>query len=91
MLEGLISSFRLEVLREDETGTVLPQLDKLFAMAERETRAATACARSLRLTPQSVMHPRTAGRPSHEFTGRYVGQDEDEARLALNDHKPPWD
>jgi hypothetical protein len=91
MLEGLISGFRLEVLKRDETGTVLPQLDKLLAMAERETRAATACARALRLTPQSIMHARTAGRPSHEFTGRYVGQDEDEARLALNDHKPPWD
>jgi hypothetical protein len=78
-----------EAVKEDLNN--LPYLDKLLAMAERETRAATACARALRLTPQSIMHPRTAGRPSHEFTGRYVGQDEDEARCALNDHKPPWD
>jgi hypothetical protein len=89
MLESLISAFKLEAVKEDLNN--LPYLDKLLAMAERETRAATACARALRLTPQSIMHARTAGRPSREFTGRYVGQDEDEARCALNDHKPPWD
>lgn len=37
-------------------------VDQLLKMAERETRAITACARALRLTHQSQMHPRTAGR-----------------------------
>jgi hypothetical protein len=40
----------------------LERLDRLLAAAERETRAMTACARALRLTPQAQMHPRTAGR-----------------------------
>ena len=40
----------------------LERLDRLLAVAERETRAITACARALRLTPQAQMHPRTAGR-----------------------------
>jgi hypothetical protein len=40
----------------------LERLDRLLAVAERETRATTACARALRLTPQAQMHPRTAGR-----------------------------
>ena len=40
----------------------LERLDRLLAVAERETRAITACARALRLTPQSRMHPRSAGR-----------------------------
>jgi hypothetical protein len=40
----------------------LERLDRLRAIAERETRAITACARALRLTPQAQMHPRTAGR-----------------------------
>ena len=40
----------------------LERLDRLLAIAERETRAITACARALRLTPQAQMHPRTAGR-----------------------------
>ena len=40
----------------------LERLDRLLAVAERETRAMTACARALRLTPQAQMHPRTAGR-----------------------------
>jgi hypothetical protein len=40
----------------------LELFDKLLAMAERETRALTAAARALRLTPQAQMHPRTAGR-----------------------------
>ncbi|MGQ7793749.1 hypothetical protein ACUN0C_15185 [Faunimonas sp. B44] len=39
----------------------LDRLDKLLRMAERETKAATACARALRLTPQSQILPRTAG------------------------------
>ena len=40
----------------------LERLDRLLAVAERETRAITACARALRLTPQALMHPRSAGR-----------------------------
>lgn len=40
----------------------LQRLDKLLAMAERETRALTACARAMRLTHQSMILPRGAGR-----------------------------
>jgi len=40
----------------------LERLDKLLALCERETRAMIACARALRLTPHTQMHPRTAGR-----------------------------
>ena len=40
----------------------LERLDRLFSMADRETRAITACARALRLTPQSQIDPAKAGR-----------------------------
>ena len=40
----------------------LERLDRMLAMAERESRAITATARALRLTPHSQMHPRSAGR-----------------------------
>ena len=40
----------------------IERLDRLLAMAEREGRAALQCARALRLTPQSRMEPKTAGR-----------------------------
>ena len=40
----------------------LERLAKLLAMAERETRAMTATARALRLTPQARIQPVTAGR-----------------------------
>ena len=40
----------------------LERLDRLLAAGDRETKAAIACARALRLTPQAQMHPRTAGR-----------------------------
>lgn len=59
LLEAQIAAFEVEWTRV-EGG--LERLDKLLAMAERETRAATACARALRLTPQAQMHPRSAGR-----------------------------
>ena len=59
LLERMISDFQPEWLKVD--GGV-ERLDRLLAMAERETRAATACARALRLTPQSQIGPRTAGR-----------------------------
>jgi hypothetical protein len=48
----------------------LERLDRMLAMAERETRAALACARALRVTPQSQILPRTAGRLAIEDTGR---------------------
>ena len=59
LLERQIAEFEVEWVRAHGG---LERLDKLLAMAERETRAATACARALRITPQSQMHPRTAGR-----------------------------
>jgi hypothetical protein len=40
----------------------LDRLNKLLAMAERETRAMTACARAMRITKQSQIEPRGAGR-----------------------------
>jgi hypothetical protein len=45
------------------------RLDKLLAMAERETRALTACARSLRLTPQSQYGPRAAATAASKGNG----------------------
>jgi len=59
VLEKQISQFELEWTMADGG---LERLDRLLAVAERETRAMTACARALRLTPQAQMHPRTAGR-----------------------------
>lgn len=43
----------------DEDG--LKRYDRLLAMAEREARAASALARSLRITRQSVIDPKVAG------------------------------
>ena len=40
----------------------IQRLDKLLAMRERESRAVVMCARSMRLTQQAQMHPRTAAR-----------------------------
>ena len=54
-----------KVLRETMapgSDATVDDADRLLKMAERETRAITACARSLRLTIQSQMHARTAGR-----------------------------
>lgn len=59
LLEMEIARFEVEWLKVDGG---LPRLDRLLAAAERETRAITATARALRLTPQSQMHPRSAGR-----------------------------
>jgi len=59
MLEQQIARLEPEWTRLDSG---LERLDRLLAVAERETRAITACARALRLTPQAQMHPRTAGR-----------------------------
>lgn len=58
-LAGLIAQFEPEWLGVDGG---LQRLDKLLAMAERETRALSACARSMRLTHQAQIQPRGAGR-----------------------------
>jgi hypothetical protein len=58
-LELQIAQFEPEWTRVDGG---LERLDRLLAVAERETRAITACARALRLTPQALMHPRSASR-----------------------------
>src|SRR5262249_34935861 len=54
----------------------LERFDRLLAAADRETKAAIACARALRLTPQSQMHPRVGGRRL--------------AELPLGDWAAPW-
>lgn len=61
-----ICAFRSEWLKDDGG---LARLDKLMAMAERETRALTACARSMRLTHQAQILPRTAGTAARQYTG----------------------
>jgi hypothetical protein len=58
-LAALVTAFDAEWIKE-EGG--LQRLDKLLAMAERESRAVVACARSMRLTQQSQILPRGAGR-----------------------------
>jgi hypothetical protein len=58
-LARLVNDFEAEWIAE-EGG--LQRLDKLMAMAERETRALTACARSMRITHQAQILPRGAGR-----------------------------
>jgi hypothetical protein len=59
LLEMQIVQFEIEWTSVDGG---LERLDRMLAMAERETRAMTACARALRLTPQSRVQPITAGR-----------------------------
>ena len=59
LLEVQIAHFQQEWIAADGG---LERLDRLLAMAERESKAAIACARALRLTPQAQMHPRVAGR-----------------------------
>jgi len=54
-----IENFDLEWLRDDDG---LKRYDRLTAIAERESRAASALARSLRITRQATVHPVTAGR-----------------------------
>lgn len=58
-LAGLVAAFEPKWIKADGG---LERLDKLLAMAERETRALTACARSMRLTHQAQIQPRGAGR-----------------------------
>jgi hypothetical protein len=45
----------------------LERLDKLLHAAERESRAVLATARALRITPQAMIAPRTAGRKLHDY------------------------
>jgi hypothetical protein len=59
LLELQIAQFEAEWMAVDGG---LERFDRLLAVAERETRAITACARALRITPQALMHPRSAGR-----------------------------
>ncbi len=59
LLEAQIAHLQQEWIAADGG---LERLDRLLAMAERESKAAIACARALRLTPQAQMHPRVAGR-----------------------------
>ncbi len=59
MLAGLVGSFKPEWASTDEG---LQRLDRLLAMHDRSTKTIVACARSLRLTPQSMVHPTTAAR-----------------------------
>ena len=54
-----LASFNADWIKE-EGGPEM--LNKLLAMAERETRALPACARSMRLTQQAQIQPRSAGR-----------------------------
>lgn len=71
LLAGEINRFEPAWLRKE--GGV-QRFDLLLRMAERETRAGTACARSLRLTIQSQRHPSTAGT----------------AMRSVSQYPPPW-
>jgi hypothetical protein len=59
LLELQIAAFEVEWTRV-EGG--LQRLNLLLQMAERETRAITACGRALRLTPSTQLDARTAAR-----------------------------
>ena len=59
MLASLLADFTPDWIKV-EGG--LQRLDRLLAMAARETTTATACARALRLTQQARIQPRGAGR-----------------------------
>ncbi len=66
-LAAMVEAFQDEWVGEDGG---LQRLDKLLGMCERESRAIIMCARSMRLTQQSQMHPRSAGRSvANEPTG----------------------
>jgi hypothetical protein len=68
LLERMVRDFEAEWTKV-EGG--LERLDRLLAMADRETRSALACARALRLTPQARIEPKTAGtRIANNPTGR---------------------
>ena len=61
----IVTADRLDTLineTEDRDPETLKAWDKLLMMRERETKAATSLARSMRFTQQAQMHPRTAAR-----------------------------
>jgi hypothetical protein len=59
LLEAQIAAFETEWAKAPGG---LERLDRLLAMAERETKSLTACARALRLTPRSLQDPKEAYR-----------------------------
>ena len=60
LLEGEIARFDAEWINSAPLG--LERLDKLLSAADRESRAIVALGRSLRLTPHSRQHSRSAAR-----------------------------
>lgn len=72
---GLLSDYCKHIVRgrhiaqlidaEMETGAVvdIDRMDKLFKMAERESRAASSLATRLRITPQSTVSPKAKKPP----------------------------
>jgi hypothetical protein len=65
LLEKEIAKPSNENLSADDD---VQSVNRLLAMAERETRAIVNCARQLRLTPQSRIQPRSAGRAADDMT-----------------------
>ena len=59
----------------------LQRFGKLLSMRERETKALSSLATRMRLTQQSQMHPRSAGRA---WEGNHPGP-------KLWDRNPPWE
>lgn len=59
MIDNEIEAFESAWLTDDDG---LRRLDKLTAIAERESRAASSLATRLRITRQAVEHPTTVGR-----------------------------
>ena len=53
---------RFERMLDEHDGDDLAEMDRISRMIERENRAALALARSLRLTKQSQVDPKAAGR-----------------------------
>ncbi len=76
MLASLLANFTPDWIKV-EGG--LQRLDKLLAMAARETTTATACARALRLTQQARIQPRGAGRAMARNPGESRPWDTDAA------------
>lgn len=64
LLNAEIENFEIEWLR-DEDG--LKRYDRLTAIAERESRAASSLATRLRITRQSMTDPKTIGRASRSL------------------------
>lgn len=60
---------RFDRLIADADDRLIVELDRLCRMRERETRAALALARSLRLTMTAQIRPETAGRRSGQSRG----------------------